>query len=527
MVQSKSDYSSKSSGTRTNSEEIKKLRDKVPKTGNIEAEALLLGALLKNPKYFYEFGTYLSELDFIEQSHSIIFFSLKSLCESGDDLKITGLKIVAEGQKLGFKNISDLTDNGQSVNSLINQPILDSEVQQYFLSVKKETIKRIYKYELVEAYHYVTETTDTIHDIIGNIEQKILGKAQIIDHGEHALKDLGKDGFVIIEELAKNPGRMGIDLGLPVWQKYVGELRNGSVTFIAGSTKSRKSFFGLHAAIFIAYKHKVPVLLCDSELNQRDQTIRAFGIFYKIPTWVLETGYWKLEDSELIQKDIDKYQLDQIRDAKRKLADEDLKKQFSELPITYLSVNELSVMDAIPLMRQWVFQKAKTSSDAKIPQAFIVYDYLKLSTESELKREGGIRLQEYQSLGLNCAALHNFAQKYNLPILTFGQTNREIDDNINCIAGSKRLVELTDSCSLLKEKSESVRLKFPDGNFMLKVFCSRYGQKTDPGHIDFEFSDTCNISEIGFNDGSDKKEMGQKSNRNSQDDFDSESEEDT
>lgn len=497
------------------------------KNANIEAECLLLGALLKNPKYFYEFGTYLSELDFTDESNSIIFFALKSLCETGDDLKVTGLKVIAEGQKLGFKNIADLTNNGQVINDLINQPILDSEVQQHFLSVKKETIKRVYSHELSEAYHYISETTDTIHDIIGNVEQRILGKMQLLDHGEHSLKDFGKDGWKIIEELANQPGRLGLNIGLPVWQKYIGELRNGSVAFVAGSTKSRKSFFGLHSAIHVAHKYKIPVLLCDSELNQQDQTVRAFGILYKIPTWILETGFWKLDEPELVKRDIDKYQFDQIRDAKKKLLDEDLKKQFAELPITYLSVNELGVMDAIPLMRQWIFQKAKTTSDSKIPQAFIIYDYLKLSTESELKREGGIRLQEYQSLGLNCSALHNFAQKYNLPILTFGQTNREIDDNINCIAGSKRLVELTDSCSLLKEKSDSVRLRFPNGNFMLKVFCSRHGQKTDPGHIDFEFSDTCNVSEIGFNDGNDKKEMGQGNNRQLENNSGAELEEDT
>ncbi len=523
MVQVKQSGVGSGRKSQDNAKGTKAINYTSPQSGNIEAEALLLGALLKDVKHFYTYGPYLDESDFTDKLHGIIFLCLKSLCEDGSSPKITPLKIIAQGNKLGFADIGELTDNGNVVEEFIRQPIVDGEIKNYFLIVKRRTIVRTYDNELVNIKHYLNTTDDDINNIISTIENQILGKSQIIDHGDHALKEFAKDGREIIESLADNPGRLGLDVGMSVWQKHIGELRNGSVHIIIAGPKARKSTFGLQSAVYLASKFNIPVLVCDSELNQRDQTVRSFGIFYQIPFWILETGYWKLADDVLVTKDITKFQLEQIKDARRKLGDTDLAKRYAEMPITYLNINGLSVMDAIPIMRQWIFQKTKINSDDKFPQAFIVYDYLKLSTDSELRRTGGVNIQEYQSLGLNCSALHDFAQKHSIPILTFGQTNRDFDDSINCIAGSKRLVELTDSCSLLKEKKGDLKNKFPNGNFLFRVFCARYGISTNEGHIDFEFSETGNVKEIGFNDGSqeDDTRRGRK-NQNSGDDEDAE-----
>ena len=205
---------------------------------------------------------------------------------------------------------------------------------------------------------------------------------------------------------------------------------------------------GLRSAVVAASKYNIPVLYCDSEMNQKQQSIRAIGMFLKVPYWVLKTGYWRLSDEDLIKRGISEGSpaFFTVQQAKMKMNDLANIELFSKIPLYYLSINGLSVKEAIPFMRQWITRYTSINKNSIDPQAFIVYDYMKLAHIRELS--GG--LQEWQILGLNAGKLHNFMQKYNLPCLTFGQVNRDIDRSLRCIAGSKRLAELVDSISIFR-----------------------------------------------------------------------------
>ena len=135
------------------------------------------------------------------------------------------------------------------------------------------------------------------------------------------------------------------------------------------------------------------------------------------------------------------------------------------------------------MIRQWIMRYTSIDKDAKVPQAFLVYDYIKLATVDEMKAG----LQEYQILGLSVGKLHDFCNKYNIPCLTFGQTNRDTERHINCIAGSKRLVELADSISILFKKNDEDRLLDPSGTHGFAVVATREGEETEGGYISFKF----------------------------------------
>lgn len=88
-------------------------------------------------------------------------------------------------------------------------------------------------------------------------------------------------------------------------------------------------------------------------------------------------------------------------------------------------------------------------------------------------------LAEFQELGFLMTSLHNFAVKYDVPVLAFIQLNR---DGINreetdVIAGSDRVLWLTTNFTIFKTKSdeEMARDGVNGGNRKLVVLKARHG----------------------------------------------------
>jgi hypothetical protein len=236
------------------------------------------------------------------------------------------------------------------------------------------------------------------------------------------------------------------------------------------------------------------VFLLDSELNPNDQKIRLAGMLAEVPYHILETGYWKLSREELRDRGIEEEtEIQQIIEYGMRMRAPELWEVADRLPIHYLSISGMGVQEVLPHMRRWVLTHVKPDREAKVPQCLIVYDYLKLANIEEIR---GGRIPEWQLHGLNVAALHDFATKYHVPIITFGQTNREADDGLHCIAGGKRIAENVTSVSYFKRKSDEERSMDSNGSHFAKVFAARYGGATgESGYINFNVNLSCGVFE--------------------------------
>jgi len=423
----------------------------------------------------------------------LIIKSIFELRNSSDIIPQTIFQ--AKANELGFSQLT----NDEDILELFSLKFTLEEFKEAFLQVKKETIKRNYTDLFYELNDYISLTDDKIINIISTIEEKTLDISKTIRYGDTQLINLASKAKSIIDKIAVNPGRHGVDIGFPIWQKMIGEIQNGTVHLVIADTKVGKSQLGLRSGIYVASKYNIPVLICDSEMNEKQNSVRAMGMYFKIPYWVLETGYWKLEPKKIMEKigvEEDSIEFIQIMEAKKKLEDNDKLEVFNKLPLYYLSINGLSVVDALPLIRQWLIKYTENNSSTVDPYAFLVYDYIKLAHAMETTR-----LQEYQILGLNAAALHDFCQKHNLPGLTFGQVNREIDRNLNIIAGSKRLAEVMDSISILAKKTDEELRLTPNGTRLLTVERARNGIDTGGNYINMAFEGSIGeFKELGFND---------------------------
>ena len=358
-------------------------------------------------------------------------------------------------------------------------PCLDHECTtqdagRAFSQIKTETTKRAYWEFLKKQEKYLKETTDGVGNIVDHIDNGLLNLSNrlqgVVDDDIVHLPSRTRE---IINELAEHPGELGVNVGLPIWQRSIGGLRNGSVTFVAATAKAGKSQLGARAALEVS-KH-IPVLYCDSELNETVQQVRFCGMFNEINYEVLETGYWKSDPSKIIADGYDKTFATQCQLAKAALESDDNWKQYEQThKLHYKKMTGMTAREMLPFLRRWVIQNVGTHHDGRVPRCLIVWDYIKLARIDEVQKMG---VGAHDVLGDACMALHDFAEEFNLPILAFGQTNRQLDIDINMIAGAKKIVELVDSVSLFRRKDvEDLAISGGKATHEMHNLVSRHGK---------------------------------------------------
>ena len=440
---------------------------------NVAAEKVFLAGVARHPQRLFEFVEYLDEGDFKHSATSMTFEAMRSLIIEKEAEKLTKAKLVAEAKALGHHNYLAATKNGEWLDELFAEEVGEHELDSHFMEVKRQSLKDQYSESFVELRDYLSSTDDPLSIMIGKVENTIVSKVNILDKGEHAIEDL-REGFEeFINSIADDPGHMGLDLGYPLWQERIGQIRNGAITFMVGTTGSGKSQFGMKAAV-IAARKGLPVLYLDSELNKQDQWIRIAAMIAKVPSEYIETGFWRMSDKELQENGVDDpHKRDEILAHGRKLKEPRLWEAVKQMPIFYQSISGLSVPDVLPHVRRWLLTHVKPDRETRVPQCLVVYDYIKLAMTKEFASG---KMAEWQQHGLHVAALHDFSNKYNIPMIAFGQTNNELDEGIRCVAGGKRISENVDSVSYFKRKSDAERANDGSGTHLMKVFKARYGK---------------------------------------------------
>lgn len=455
---------------------------------NVAAEKVFLAGVTRYPQRLFEFVEYLDEKDFQHSVTCMTFEAIRSLVIDKEAETITKAKLVAEAKALGHHNYLAATKNGEWIDELLGESVAEHELDAHFLEVKRQSLKDQYKESFSELRDYLSSTDDPLSSMISRVENTIVSKVNMLDKGEHAIEDL-RDGFEdFINSIADDPGHLGLDLGYPLWQERIGQIRNGAVTFMVGTTGSGKSQFGMKAAV-LAARRGLPVLYLDSELNKQDQWIRIAAMIAKVPSEYIETGFWRMNERELVEQGVkDAHKRDEILACGRRLKEPRLWEAVKRMPIFYQSISGLSVPDVLPHIRRWLLTNVKPDRETRVPQCLIVYDYIKLSMTSEISR--GV-LAEWQQHGLHIAALHDFVNKYNIPCIAFGQTNNEVDEGIRCVAGGKRISENVDSVSYFKRKTDQERANDGSGTHMMKVFKARYGKGLWNSYVNFAADLSC------------------------------------
>lgn len=221
-----------------------------------------------------------------------------------------------------------------------------------------------------------------------------------------------------------------------------------------------KTLLADNIGFYIANNHKIPVLNMDTEMNVKDHINRILAMMTETEISSIETG--KFSESP---------------DQKNKLYN--ASKRLQETPLFYKTIAGKPFEEQLALMRRWIVKNVGLNDDGTAKECLIVYDYLKLMDSAGISQD----MKEYQILGFMMTALHNFAVRYQIPILAFVQLNRDgiTKESTDTASGSDRIIWLCSNFSIFKRKSdEEIAEDGPtNGNRKLLPLVSRHGGGLD------------------------------------------------
>lgn len=423
------------------------------------AERAILAILFKYPNEYFKINDVLTEADFVNLGASMIFSIIKELILSGDDVKIDQHIIFSEAERKNIQGFLHHTLNGELIEAIDGMHVKASNLGRYVSDVKQAAIKRALINTCEDLKDDIEEYVGNSIDLRNMVENQILDSLRDMDSEENDIINLSEGFEETIDIYADSEGHIGVDIGLPRWQKDVGYIRNGAITGIFAYTKVGKSQLAMWSAFKTAICNRLPCLYLDTELQRRQQQMRLCGIMSGIHYSEIESGIWKNSHRQIAK----------IREVCANIR---------HAPIFYKNIAGRSVHGVIPTIRKFVYKEMGGPVVGDTSKGLVIYDYIKLMDMTDMSS----RIQEYQLIGLLMSGLHDCAGHLNIPIITLGQLNKQKD------IGIQRIIENVDSATILrpKEPEELQEDGIHRGTHVLEAKWARNG----PGH---NFNEWVNI----------------------------------
>ena len=415
-------------------------------------ELTILGSILRgSADIYHEVESLIGPNTFDDGAASILFTCMKQCFKNDPKCKLDYPILLAAANELGLA-------------SSFPEPTF-AEIKKYStdLNNTKVLAKQLRKLEVVRLVHDQMDQrvknlrdmngTESIHDILSNTEFDF-SKLTDVDSGPELLAAGLKDR---VKNLLENPiEQIGISTGYPAFDEAIGGgLRGGSVSIIGARSGVGKSTFLNNVAKHCAGNLDLPVLYLDTEMRKDEQENRLIANLSQVNLKHIETGLAaeKPGEAEKIMAAI---------------------KEIEGMKYWHYTIAGMSFEEQLSVMALWFRKHVGFNEDGSPKKCVIFYDYVKLMSSDDMG--GG---QEYQVLGFMMTSLHNFAVKYNLPIFTAIQLNRDgiSKETTDIVSGSDRILWLCTNLAILKLKSEEELSKDnkDNGNAKIVVSKARHG----------------------------------------------------
>lgn len=442
---------------------------------NLAAErAVLAGICRYGSEAYYDVCDLIRESTFTDDSKQIIYKCMRHIIEADGNAKIDPPSIYAAANALGHGYVFEKRAEVEHLQALFNFPIDIKNVRRHAGTIGRLEITRLLDVQLSQAKEELREITgeEALSHILGIAENAIFNFSSLINDSKGPQK-LGEGLNELLSYLEENPvDQIGISTGYKKLDQSMGGGLRPGVTVVGARIKQGKSFFGDNVGEYIA-EHECPCLNVDTEMRIRDHQMRTTAMLAEVPINDIETG---------------KFAHDPIKKAKVKSAAERLHK----VPYFHECISGLPFEEQLSVMRRWLVKEVGLKPDGTANKCVIVYDYLKLMSDESINNN----IAEYQAIGFMMTGLHNFALRYNIPILAFVQLNRDgvTKETSDVAAQSDRILWLCIAFLIWKSKSdEEVAQDGPsNGNKKIVPVVSRYGEGLDSGdYINFDFKGWC------------------------------------
>ena len=426
--------------------------------------AVLAGICKYGENAYLDIADIVQQSSFTIDSNNIIFQCLKHICENDHLNNIDVASIYSVAQELGLSHILNKKDEAQHLRAIMDFPVNLDNVRKFAAKIRKLEIARLLRKQLENAQDKILEIngSEPITNILGIAEDAVFNFTSLLNDSDNNPISIGNNIDEYIQSLIENKiDQIGIPTGFPIYDYAIGGgLRKGTVNVIAARPKTGKTLLSDNIGFYIANKLNIPVLNMDTEMNTVDHINRVLGMMTEIEINSIETG--KFAESP---------------DKKSKI--EQAAKSLKQTRLFYKSIAGKPFEEQLSIMRRWIMKEVGLNEDGTAKQCVIFYDYLKLMDTQGMSQD----LKEYQLLGFMMTSLHNFAVRYQIPIVAFIQLNRDgiTKESTDTASGSDRIIWLCSNFSIFKRKSDEEIAEdgITNGNRKLVPLVSRHGGGLD------------------------------------------------
>jgi len=407
--------------------------------------AIISGCVKYGSEVFVEVEDLVTDKSFVIDSNQIWYKCLRHIFEQDVDAVPDLPSLQSAAKSLGFDKQVDSKDEKEHLRRILNMPVEKSTIRKMAAKVRKLEIARagLEINKIIEGNLLSVSGDETLTNILSLLETPIDNFVNSLSQNGDDAKTIGEDIEAYIHYLAENPvSQLGLPTSYRKLDKAIGGgLRKGSVTTFAARSGVGKTHIGMNTTLSLAggceYQYpkfdiidRVPVLVLDTEMGQEDHKLKNLSNLSNVSLDDIENGSFGKRPAD-----------------KQKVLDAGAK--LSGIPYWMKSIAGQPFEETLALMRRWVKKEVGLNSNGHAKDCLIVLDYIKLMDSAGLSSA----IHEFQALGFMMTALHNFAVKYQVPVLCFVQLNRDgIDgEDTNAISGSDRILWLTSNLIYYKK----------------------------------------------------------------------------
>jgi replicative DNA helicase len=398
---------------------------------SLQLERHCLGSLLKYPDLYVEIDAWISPSDFANKTHEIIYSIIRN--SYGKTEKLDAVTLATKAKNLSVNTFEDISIFDYC-DTLLSTTINMEGGKLAFKQLLTLRIRRDLAKTGGEIAQYVKKCGDvSVEEIISHCDKIYNDRVQV-----YARESEPVDMFEGIEEMIESRGgapteNIGLTTPFPNFQSIVGGLRNGSLyawTSRPGVGKSLMlNCLGYQVTVL---NPGCKTLILDTENLTEDMKFRMAASLTSIPCWFLETGLYQ-KNQELY----DKYQ---------KAKNED-KFKISRKKIFHIQCAGKPITEIESIIKRWYLKEVGRGG-----QACIIYDYIKLTGESDYNKK------EYELIGEKVNRLKELSVQLNVPILTACQLNRSAEgvsavDSSSAVAQSDRLNWMASFLAIFRRKT--------------------------------------------------------------------------
>lgn len=426
------------------------------------AERALLSIICKyGDDAYLDISDIISESSFTIDSNKYIYQCIKKIFETSDKKANIDIALIYSTAKaLSIDHILNKKEETLHLKAVLDFPAKKENILTFAVKIKKLEIARKLHKELEEAQDKILDIdgTESITNILNIAEDTVFNFSSSLNDTENNPSHVSVGLEDYINNLIANPiNQVGISTGFPAYDNAIGGgLRKSTINVIAARPKTGKTLLADNMGFHIANKLGIPVLNLDTEMTKEDHINRLIAMITEVEINKIETG--KFNDSTVLRDKV----FSAINDLKN-------------TPLYYKPIAGKPFEEQLSIMKRWIVKNVGLNSDGTAKQCVIFYDYLKLMDSAGISQD----MKEYQVLGFMMTSLHNFACKYQIPIVAFVQLNRDgiTKETTDTASGSDRIIWLCSNFSIFKRKSDEEIAEdgSSNGNRKLIPIISRHG----------------------------------------------------